>query len=398
MRTIITPASYDSDAKKYLNDWYLKKVKTKRGLNYEVTHKLDELTKGISDPRKVLEILYDYVKDNFKYVAVEIGMGAFIPTHANEVFSNKEGDCKDLSNFLSEALTYKGIKSNVALAATYHHISDCDFPSLSSANHVVCLAYLEDKPIILDPTDPIHTPDTPVESIQDRTILVINSSGGDWFRSEGFTPEQNVIDYEIRLKEIPGQLSMNGEFKAIYNGISGNFLRREYNYLNKEEVNALGSKHYGSVFGNQTVSGIQIFQQTNTFAAEGQLSVNGKMFNDKDNQFLFLDFLPRLFETENRDALLEGIHFGSNFNKKVKLRIAMDEPFDTFSPAEHSFENDGISLFLRIACPEDRTIECYYEFTVDYDRVEQENLDDINKTLEFFKNIINEPIILKKKT
>ncbi len=398
IRTIVSPASYSTDAKKYLNDWYLKKLGTKRGFNAKVAQKLDELTKGVYDRRKVLEIIYDYVKSNFKYVAVEIGMGAFIPTHANDVYTNKEGDCKDLSNFLSEALNYKGIKSHVALAATYDHISDCDFPSLSSANHVVCLAYIDGEPIILDPTDPIHIPDTPVQSIQNRTLLVVNPNGGQWLKAEGFTPKENTIDYQISLKEIPGQLALQGEFKVEYHGISGNSLRRGYQNLAEDEILAMGREHYQSVFGNQLISDIQVIQQAQKMGAQGNLLVNGKVFNDSNSQYVFLDFLPRLFETENREALLEGTHFGSNFNKKVNLRIELGRPFSTFNPIEHSLSSDGISLFLNISHDEGKTIVCDYEFVVDDEKVEKENVDSINKTLEFFKKITNEPIVLKSKT
>lgn len=398
VRTIVSPSSYSTDAKKYLNNWYLEKLILKRGLNPVVAQKLDELTEGIYDQRKIVEIIYDYVKSNFKYVAVEIGMGAFIPTHANDVYTNKEGDCKDLSNFLSEALNYKGIKSHVALAATYDHISDCDFPSLSSANHVVCLAYLNDKPIILDPTDPIHIPDTPVQSIQNRTILVINGEGGQWLKVEGFTPEENTIDYELSLKEVPGQLSLHGNFNVEYNGISGNLLKRWYKNLAKDEVLDIGKRHYESVFGNQTISEIQVIQQAHRFSANGNLQVNGKVFNDVDNQLVFLDFLPRLFETENRATLLEGTHFGSNFNKKVKLKIELDKPFSKFSPIEHVLSKDGVSLSLKISCGDDKTLVCDYQFIVHYESVEAENINRINEMLKFFKKITNEPIILRRKT
>jgi hypothetical protein len=260
------------------------------------------------------------------------------------------------------------------------------------------LAYIEDEPIILDPTDPIHIPDTPVQSIQNRTILVVNSNGGHWLKAEGFTPEENTIDYEIMLREIPGQLSLQGEFKVEYHGISGNSLKRGYKNLADDEVLAIGKKHYQSVFGDQSVSDIQVIQQAKIIGAKGNLLVNGKVFNDTNNQFLFLDFLPRLFETENRDALLEGTHFGSNFNKKVKIRIEMDEHFSTFNPIVHSYSKDRISLFLKIAHVGGKTIECDYECMVDYERVEKENLNNINETLEFFKKITNEPIVLKRKT
>lgn len=397
IRTIVTPISFKDKPKDYLNHWYLSKVKEKRGLNITVKQKLDEITNGISRPKEIMETVYNYVKNNFKYVAVEIGMGAFIPSHANEVFSNKEGDCKDLSNFLSEALNYKGIKSDVALAATFNHVSDCDFPSLSSANHVVCLAYIDQKPIILDPTDPIHSPETPVESIQNRSILIINSKGGNWFKAKSFSSEQNAIDYDIFLKENSKEMTMTGEFRVAYKGITGNFLQRMFNYMNNDERKILGKKHFSSLFGNQKASDIQFNQSKKSISANGWLVINGKILNDSTNQFIFLDFLPRLFETETRNSLLEGTHFGSNFRKRVKLRIELEDNFENFERLEHSFDANGINLNFSVIGKEHNIIECSYDFKIDYSRAEKDSLEPINKAMDFFNNKLNEPLLLKIK-
>ena len=395
MRTIVVPSEYKDRAKEYLNDWYIHKIENRRGLDSVTICKIDELTHGITDTLQIVDILYDYVKSNFKYVAIEIGLGAFVPTHVNEVFLNKQGDCKDLSNFLSEALNYKGIKSNVALAATHDHVSDCDFPSLSSANHVICVAYINNEPVILDPTDPIHIPGEPVQSIQERSILIIDQNGGKYYKINVLPPKQNVINYSIELKANSEKLSMEGKFNADYNGISGNFLRYEFIDITNDELNAFGKKHYESVFGNQTVSDFSVDNQGKSIEVTGKLFVNGKMISDNNYRFLFIDFLPRIIETEDRETLLEGTYLGNTFDKKVKLRIILDKPFEPFDPIEHAFSNEGVSLDLKITNPSDSIIECDYEFILDHIFIDKENLDIINDILKSFKEISNEPVILK---
>lgn len=398
MRTIVVPAAYKNKEKEYMNDWYLKNVSSRRGLDTAAIQKIEELTIGIDDPGKVMDTIYNYVRTNFKYVAIEIGMGAFVPSHVNEVFLNKQGDCKDLSNFLSEALNYKGIKSNVALAATYNHISDCDFPSLGSANHVVCVTYMNGKPIILDPTDPIHIPETPVQSIQERSILIIEPSGGEFYKVNGFPPQQNEINYEIALKAYPDRKLMEGNFKAVYKGISGNYLRREFMDVSSDSKNSNQNEHYESVFGNQSVDDLHIHNHAKTIEVEGLLSVNGKIFDDSDNRFLFIDFLPRLIETEDRETLLEGTHLGSTIYKNVMLKITLDKSFEAFDPVEYNFSNEGISLKMKITNSSDLNIECNYEFFLDHIFIDNENLDIINEIIESFNKISNEPVILKNKS
>ncbi|AXT19519.1 transglutaminase domain-containing protein [Flavobacteriaceae bacterium AU392] len=396
MRILVMPSSYKSQPIKYMNDWYFKNVTTKKGLNASVKQKIDELTANIVDPMQIVNIIYSYVKNNFKYVAIEIGMGAFIPSHANEVYLNKQGDCKDLSNFLSEALKYKGIVSDIALAATFDHISDCDFPSLSSANHVICIAYINGKTILLDPTDPIHIEGTPVQSLQGRTILIINSNGGSFFEVKQFSPQENEIYYQMDLKIDTNNTLIEGGFDIDYNGISGNYLQRNLKNESKKEFENFAKLFYEEVFGNQSISDLIITNEFKKLHFEGNISINGKTFNDGLNKYLFIDFLPRLIETENRETLIEGIYLRNPFHKKVRVKIKVNEPIETFNTIEHHYEGEGILLNVKISAISNLVIECSYDFIFDYIFIEKENIDETNEILKLFKKIINEPIVLKK--
>ncbi|MDC9723983.1 MAG: transglutaminase-like domain-containing protein, partial [Urechidicola sp.] len=362
MRTLVIPSSYKNQPTNYMNDWYYKKVSQKKGLNNSAKRKIDQLTKGVTDPMQLVKIIYSYVKSNYKYVAIEIGMGAFIPTHVNEVYLNKQGDCKDLSNFLSEVLNYKGIKSDIALAATFDHISNCDFPSLSSANHVICIVYINDKVVLLDPTDPIHFEETPIQSLQDRSILIVNSEGGLFFEVEGFSPEQNRINYQMNLKIDSNNILLEGAFEIKYRGISGNFLQRELKRLSNKEFENFGEILYEEIFGNQSISDLAISNDLNEVTVEGEISINGKTFKDGPNQYLFLDFIPRLMETESRETLLEGTYLRNPFHKNVHIKIEMNEPIEKFEIIEHSYIEEGVSLHLKVSAVSDHVIECTYNF------------------------------------
>jgi len=396
MRILVMSSSYKKQPTKYLNDWYFKSVAPQKGLNDSVKRKIDELTANVTDPLQIVNIIYSYVKNNFKYVAIEIGMGAFIPSHANEVYLNKQGDCKDLSNFLSEALLYKGVSSDIALAATFDHISDCDFPSLSSANHVICIAYINDKTILLDPTDPIHIEETPVQSLQDRTILIVNANGGSFYDVKSFSPLQNEINYQLDLKLDSNKMLINGAFNINYHGISGNFLQRNIKNESKKEIENFGKTLYEEVFGNQTISDLAIRNELRKLQFQGKISINGKTFNDGLNKYVFIDFLPRLMETENRETLIEGTYLRNPFHKKVRIKITLDEPVEIFKTIEHKFEGEGVSLNIEIKAISNLVIECNYDFIFNHIFIEKDNIEITNDILTSFKKIINEPIVLKK--
>lgn len=395
MRTLVIPNAYKNKPTNYINDWYLKNTTQRKGLNDLVKQKIDDLTLNTTDQSELLNIIYSYIKNNFKYVAIEIGMGAFIPSPVNEVYINKQGDCKDLSNFLSEALKYKGIKSNIALAATFDHISDCDFPSLSSANHVICVAYINGKTILLDPTDPIHKEKTPIESLQDRTILIINPEGGLFYNVKRFGPQQNEIYYQLNLT-MDNNMLIRGKFAVEYNGISSNNLNRILRYKGKKAFKPFGEKFYEGIFGNQIISDLRVMNESDKLCLNGNITINGKTFDDKTNKYLFIDFLPRLIESENRETLIDGTYLGNTFYKKVRVKIKMNQPIETFNFIKHTYKEEGIILNLTIKSISNLEIECNYNFTYDHIFISKENGEKTNEILKSFKKIINEPIILKK--
>ncbi len=126
--------------------------------------------------------------------------------------------------------------------------------------------------------------------------------------------------------------------------------------------------------------------------------LNGKIFNDDHSRFLFLDFLPKLFENIDRDKLLAGTFLGNTIKKKVKVSIELDSDFERINPIEHVISKEGILLKLKISNPEESIIVCEYELLVDYILIEESNVGKTNEVIELFKNIMNEPIILKNKS
>lgn len=397
MRVLVTTKEYKNQPKRYLNDWYLNSISDTKTLSYEAKMKIDELTLRVTDSLKITKIIYDYVKSNFKYVAIEIGMGAFIPSHVNEVYTNKQGDCKDLSNFLSEALRYKGIRSDLALAATFDHITDCDFPSLSSANHVIAIAYINDEVILLDPTDPIHTQGTPVESLQDRTILIINPEGGTFHKVKPFSPAQNKISYLIDVKENEQGGTLEGTFSVDYQGTSSNYMRRVMLSKNTEDFHKFGETFYEKVLGNQSISNFEILTDLNNLKFGGDLSINGKTFIDNNNTYLFLDFLPRLIETEDRETLIKGTHLNNPYRKLLIASIELQDYMAPFKPIEHKYQEEGVSLQVMIQRTSDKVIECSYDFVFTNYFIEENNLSETNDILKVFKKIINDPILITHK-
>ena len=113
-------------------------------------------------------------------------------------------------------------------------------------------------------------------------------------------------------------------------------------------------------------------------------------------KYLFIDFLPRLIETESREKLIKGTYLRYPIHKKVRAKIKIDEPIEIFKPIEHTYEGEGVSLNVQIRSISNLEIECNYDFIFDHIFIEKDNIEETNEILKSFKKIINEPIVLKK--
>ena len=75
--------------------WYANLTAASRVPSPAVQQKVAELTAGISDPLKKMQVLASYVQQQIRYVAIEIGIGGLQPHPAADVFKHQYGDCKD---------------------------------------------------------------------------------------------------------------------------------------------------------------------------------------------------------------------------------------------------------------------------------------------------------------
>lgn len=65
-----------------------------------------------------LEALFGFVRDNIRYISVDIGRGEFKPLFACDVLSKRYGDCKDQSALLTSLYRAVGFKASPALITT----------------------------------------------------------------------------------------------------------------------------------------------------------------------------------------------------------------------------------------------------------------------------------------
>ncbi len=104
----------------------------------EIKAKVAELITDCAGDQEKIEKVYEFVRDNFRYVAVEMEGHQIIPNSPQEVLKNQYGDCKDLSGFLVSMLRAAGIDAYLVLTKTKEAGNLIErFPALGQINHVI---------------------------------------------------------------------------------------------------------------------------------------------------------------------------------------------------------------------------------------------------------------------
>ncbi len=101
----------------------------------------DSLTRHTKDPSEQLRALFEWVRDEIRYIAVEIGIGGFQPHFAEDIAAKRYGDCKDMVTLLCALAREMDIDVIPVLISTHQNgIPDTLLPSPLQFNHLIAFA------------------------------------------------------------------------------------------------------------------------------------------------------------------------------------------------------------------------------------------------------------------
>lgn len=133
--------------------WALPLYSSDKPLSEGIQTHIREWRSSSTDKQAYIEKALRFTQDEIRYFGVEYGQNSHRPSHPNEVYDRRFGDCKDKSLFLVNLLKANGINASPALvsSATSRYVSDT-WPSPGAFDHVIVHAKLAGKPLWLDPT------------------------------------------------------------------------------------------------------------------------------------------------------------------------------------------------------------------------------------------------------
>jgi transglutaminase-like putative cysteine protease len=191
---------------------YQSKLAPKVKLTPEIQKLADELTDKVTDQREQVKILYNWVKNNIRYVAIYMGNGGWVPHTVSSILSNRYGDCKDHAAILEALLAAKGIQSSGALINSGESFKLPKYAVSAPQNHII--TYVPSLDMYLDSTSKYTSFGMlPISDLDKPVILTA-------LNKLGHTPKMRKEDYEIN-SEIKMKINADGSI----DGFSRNYFK-----------------------------------------------------------------------------------------------------------------------------------------------------------------------------
>jgi Domain of Unknown Function with PDB structure (DUF3857)/Transglutaminase-like superfamily len=204
-------------------------------LSPEMATIVRELTAGLQTNEEKIEVLYGYLKENMRYVSVQLGIGGFQPFDAKYVEKNKYGDCKALSNFMLSMLKEAGITAEPGIiyrSEKKRTIVDENFPALFG-NHM--LIYIPAEDIWLECTSNDYPVNYLGASNDNRSVLLVSEEGGKLTTSPAFKPFDNTQSSVTEIKiaqdgsaNIESTIKTKGPKHEIYRDIENQLTDEDF--------------------------------------------------------------------------------------------------------------------------------------------------------------------------
>ena len=142
--------------------------------------KLKEMTDGCGSNLEKIRTLYNYLRENTRYVSIQLGIGGYRPFPASQVKKSGFGDCKGLSNYMRSMLASIGIDSYYTILNTDRAKVLPGISSFGQFNHVMVCVPLPEKndTLWLECTAPSLPLGYKHEDIAGHNVLYLTPDGG----------------------------------------------------------------------------------------------------------------------------------------------------------------------------------------------------------------------------
>ncbi len=367
-------------------------------LKTNLNNKIDALIKHLETNEEKTKAIYNWVKQNIKYIAFEDGMNGFIPRNAYHIFDNKYGDCKDMANLIKTMLDYADIPAYLTWIGTRRiPYTYNDVPSVYTDNHMICTAKLKNKYVFLDGTNSTLSFKAIPSEIQGKQALIGLS---DTVFEVVDVPISNP-DYSVRQDSLTLTLKHNvlvGEVNSKLGGYFNEAFKHRVDYGKRT-----GKKnfHLGYLdIGNKgyAVNGTTINKGDTLSIINIEAKFENYVIDTRSKLYLIpsiTDFyVPRsVSDLEERDI---DIHEDYKFNHKVITQIRIPKGYNINKVPEDITIKHPLFSFEQHLIYTEGQIELKQDLKINFITLEKKDFEAYSSFLNTIKKAQRKKLTLIK--
>lgn len=357
---------------------------------------LKTIIKEEKNPDSIINILFDYVKNNIKWNGDESKYSS--ATSPKAILDKKAGNSADINLILYSLLKEANVNVSLVLISTRANGMHPGFPMITKFDNIILQTTVGEKNTLLDATDKNHTPGLISYSNLNHAGFKIDMDGlqGEWIPIEETTLSRSSISYNLNLDE---ENRLSGKLFISSNNYEG--LRRRMKYQS-ESSEAEFLKSYKSDKPGLSVNKYEVLNLNNP--AENLVeSMDISIEDNIEEAGNLAYFAPLLYErTKENPFKLDERKFPVDFAYPFEeiCRISIEYPkgytIDKTPKSERVVLPENIASFTFMFATEENRLMLSSKITVLKSLYSAEEYHDLK---ELFMNIVRkqaEQIVFKK--
>ncbi len=213
-----------------MGKWYADLVRERMEASPAIKEEVATLTASKTTLPK-MQAIAEFVQNDIRYVAIELGIGGLQPHAASDVFSHRYGDCKDKATLMRSMLHEIGVESYHVIINDRRGTVTGDMPAHNGFNHAITAIKLPDglddpslvavlvdpkvgRILFFDPTNELIPFGQLPGYLQANYGLLVTPDGGELIKLPQQPTNMNSIQRTAVLTLDPGG-TLKGEVKEV---------------------------------------------------------------------------------------------------------------------------------------------------------------------------------------
>lgn len=385
-----------------LFEWYVSNIKQIGSTPSEKLKTMaDSITTGSTSETEKIKRIFDWVKNNIRYVAFENGMEGLVPRQPEVVCTKRYGDCKDMSSLQIGLLRSLNIPAYFTWIGTRRiPYTYSEVPMKNTDNHMIAAVKDHGQWIFLDATDPNGIYGLPSDHIQGKQALIyIDDTHYELVDVPVVDNKTNMTSdiYQMTIQNKDIKIQSTTKLKGMMAGSVANQLR----YMSEKDKEDFAKGIVKSVSNNAILNHHTfppIVDESNTSIGL-EYSVKDYL-KDADNETYINIFLNKLL---TNDAVKEAdrnapVSFKYNMTDEATYILSIPEHYKvSFVPENSAFKNEHFEYNIEYK-QESGKLVCYQKLLTNFPNLllQPDEFKQWNQFIKGLNNAYKESIILEK--